>query len=88
MAQKIVFSFDERSLKSLENVQGRGKFPTLATALSDSIQISEFLQDQAEEGFSEVVVRNPKTNKEKTITIPSLRRVGRSESRSTYSSAS
>lgn len=73
MSKRIVFTFDEKSLGSLEQVKKRGKFSSLGTAVRESIQINQELHDQAAEGFSEVVVRNPKTKQEKTIVIPSLR---------------
>jgi hypothetical protein len=73
MSKRIVFTFDEKSLGSLEQVKERGKFSSLGTAVRESIQINQVLHDQAAEGFSEVVVRNPKTKQEKTIVIPSLR---------------
>jgi hypothetical protein len=81
-SQRVVFSFDEKSLESLKQVQGRGDFSSMGTAVRDSIQLSEILQDQAVEGFSEVVLRNPKTNQEKTILIPSLRKLAKAASQS------
>lgn len=77
MSQRVVFSFDDNSLESLKQVQDRGEFPSMGTAVRESIQISEILQDQVAEGFSEIVLRNPKTNQEKTIVIPSLRKIAR-----------
>ena len=73
MTKRIVFTFDERSLGSLEQVKVKGGFSSLGTAVRESIQINEALHDQASEGFSEVVVRNPKTKQEKTIVISSLK---------------
>ena len=61
----------------LRQLQQRGEFPTLGTAVRESIQLSDILQDQVDQGFSEVVLRNPTTNQEKTIIIPSLHRVSK-----------
>jgi len=72
--KRIVFTFDPKSLGSLEQVKERGGFSSLGTAVRESIQINEELHDQAAEGFSEIVVRNPKTKQEKTIVIPSLKK--------------
>jgi hypothetical protein len=74
VSKRIVFTFDDSSLRSLERVKERGGFSSLGTAVRESIQINQELHDQASEGFSEVVVRNPKTKQEKTIVIPSLKR--------------
>lgn len=74
MAKRIVFSFDDRSLDRLEQVKEKGGFQSLGTAVRESIQINQALHDEASEGFTEVVVRNPKTKQEKTLVIPSLKR--------------
>lgn len=72
--QRVVFTFDDRSYGSLKSVQEKGEFSSMGTAVKESIQLSEILQDQVSQGFSEVVLRNPKTNQEKVIIIPSLHR--------------
>jgi hypothetical protein len=77
MAQRVVFSFNEAGLDTLKQVQAKGNFPSMGTAVRESIQISELLQDQAAEGFTEVVLRNPRTNQEKIIMIPSLQKIGK-----------
>jgi hypothetical protein len=78
MSQRVVFTFDEGSLDSLKQVQSRGDFPSMGTAVRESIQLSEILQDQVAAGFTEVVLRNPATNQEKTLIIPSLQKVAKS----------
>jgi len=80
MAQRVVFTFDEGSLGSLKQVQNRGDFPSMGTAVRESIQLSEILQDQVAAGFTEVVLRNPTTNQEKTLIIPSLQKVAKAAS--------
>jgi hypothetical protein len=80
MAKRIVFSFDDRSLDSLEQVKVKGRFQSLGTAVRESIQINQALHDEASEGFTEVVVRNPKTRQEKTLIIPSLKKTAAASS--------
>jgi hypothetical protein len=77
MAQRVVFTFDDGSLESLKQVQQRGEFSSMGTAVRESIQLSEALQDQVADGFSEVVLRNPRTKQEKILIIPSLRKVAK-----------
>jgi hypothetical protein len=77
MPQRVVFSFNESGLDSLKQVEARGDFPSMGAAVRESIQISEILQNQAAEGYTEVVLRNPKTNQEKIIMIPSLQKIGK-----------
>ena len=78
--QRVVFSFDERSYDSLKQLQENGEFSSMGNAVRESIQLSEILQEQANEGFSEIVLRNPKTSQEKTIIIPSLKRLAKPSS--------
>jgi hypothetical protein len=44
----------------------------MAEAVRESLQVSRALQTQAEQGFTELLVRNPKTGAERVIVIPSL----------------
>ena len=43
-------------------------------------QLLNCYQEQVDDGFTEVVLRNPKTNQEKTLVIPSLRRIAKKAS--------
>jgi hypothetical protein len=70
--QRVVFTFDERSLESLKTLTEQGSYPSMANAVKDSLQISRALQNQAEQGFTEIIVRNPETNEERVIVIPTL----------------
>ncbi len=77
MSQRVVFTFDESSLGSLKQVQERGEFSSMGTAVREAVQLSEVLQDQVNQGFTEVVLRNPRSNLEKTLIIPSLQRLAK-----------
>lgn len=72
-AQRVVFSFDERSLESLQRIKEQGQFSSMADAVRESLQISRALQAQAGQGFTEIIVRNPDTKEERVIVIPNLR---------------
>lgn len=70
--QRVVFSFDERSYDSLQQIKDRGRFSSMGEAVKESLQISRALQSQASQGFSEIVVRNPETKEERVIVVPTL----------------
>ena len=70
--KRLVFTFDERSLESLEKIKQQGRFSSLADTVRQSLQISKALQSQGEQGFKEVVVRNPETKEERVLVIPHL----------------
>jgi hypothetical protein len=71
-AKRVVFSFDERSLESLEKLKNQGRFSSMGDAVRESLQINRALQSQANQGFTEVIVRNPDTKEERVIVIPVL----------------
>jgi hypothetical protein len=71
-AQRVVFSFDERSLESLQKIEEQGRFTSMGEAVRESLQISRALQSQATQGYSEIVVRNPETKEERVIVVPAL----------------
>lgn len=70
--KRVVFTFDARSLESLERLKEQARFSTLAEAVRDSLQVRRALQQQAEQGFVEIVLRNPDTKEERVVVIPSL----------------
>jgi Arc/MetJ-type ribon-helix-helix transcriptional regulator len=71
--RRVVFSFDERSLESLQKLTEQGRFSSMADTVRDSLQITRALQGQAQQGYTEVVVRNPETNEESVLVIPNLK---------------
>jgi SpoU rRNA methylase family enzyme len=75
--KRVVFTFDDRSLESLKEITEQGHFSSMAETVRESLQINRALQRQAQSGFTEVVVRNPKTNEERVIVIPSLEDAGK-----------
>ncbi len=78
--RRVVFSFDERSLESLQKLTEQGRFSSMADTVRESLQISRALQGQAHQGYTEVVVRNPETNEERVLVIPNLQAgTGRSQ---------
>lgn len=70
--KRVVFSFDERSLESLQKLKDQGRFSSLGEAVRESLQISRIIQFQASQGFTEVIVRNPVTKEQRVIVIPAL----------------
>ncbi len=70
--KRVVFSFDERSLESLETLRERARLGSLADVVRNSLQVSRALQQQKELGYSEFIVRNPDTKEERVLIIPNL----------------
>jgi hypothetical protein len=73
MAKRIMITFDERSSDTLNRITEQGKFSSTAATVRNSLDVTSALQQQAAQGFTEVVVRNPKTNQEKIVVIPGLK---------------
>ena len=76
-SKRVIFTFDERSFDSLEQMKAEGRFASLAEAVREALRVSRALQEQGKQGFSEVTVRNPKTGEERVLVIPEL--VGQSD---------
>ncbi len=70
--KRVVFSFDDRSYDSLEKIKKQGHFASLADTVRQSIEVSGALQSQAQQGFTELTVRNPGTGEERVLVIPRL----------------
>lgn len=69
---RVIFSFDEHSLESLERLKEQGHYDSMAEAVRDALQINRALQSQAARGFTEIIVRNPNTKEERMIVVPRL----------------
>ena len=70
--QRVVFTFDERSLASLKEMVDQGPFPSMAEAVRDSLAVNRAIQNQAKQGYTEVIVRDPETKQERVMILPSV----------------
>ncbi len=71
-SKRVAFTFDDRSVRTLEQLTHEGRFSSLADTVRESIQISRALQTQAKKGFTEIVMRNPETQQERVVVVPRL----------------
>ena len=69
--QRVVFTFDERSLASLREMVEQGQFNSMAEAVRESLAVNRALRNQATQGFTEIVVRDPGTQQERVMVLPS-----------------
>ena len=67
MSKRVVFTFEPESLAALEKIQADGGYDTLAATVKDALQILWAIQREAKKGYSELIVRNPKTDGEKVV---------------------
>jgi len=65
--KRVVFTFNERSLATLREMVAEGHFPSMAEAVRESLGVYRGLQSQARQGFTEVVVRDPQTKRERVM---------------------
>lgn len=65
--KRVVFTFTAESLAALEEMQERGGYASLAETVKDSLQILRAIQKGAKQGYTELILRNPKTDNEKTV---------------------
>ena len=70
---RIVFTFDEDSLAGLEEIKEDGNYSCFAETVRDSLQITRSLQKLAKRGYSETIVRDPKTQEERLLIILTIR---------------
>ena len=70
MTHRIVFSFDERSLRTLKAIQKQGDFASFADAVRHSLVLARSIQQQEKLGFTELIMRNPKSEVERHLVMP------------------
>ncbi len=71
-SKRVVFTFDDHSVRTLEQMTQEGHFSSMADTVRESLQISRALQTQVQKGFTELVMRNPETEQERIVVIPRL----------------
>ena len=65
--KRVIFTFAPESLTALEDIQETGGYATLADTVKDSLQILWAIQKGAKQGYTELILRNPKTDNEKIV---------------------
>lgn len=68
----LILTFDDGSLTTLTQMTAEGAYADPADTLHESLQINATFMTQAKQGFSEVIVRNPRTGDERVVEIPRL----------------
>ena len=74
---RVVFTFEERGLAALEEMTADGNYSCLAETVRDSLTITRALQNLAKRGYSQIIVRDPVTEEERLLIIPTIRAVTR-----------
>ena len=64
---RVIFTFDSHSLANLEMLRAKKGFTSLGGAVRDAIRLNFAIQNQIEQGFTEIIVRNPETGKERVL---------------------
>ena len=71
-AQRVVFSFDERSLESLQRIREQGRFSPMGDA-GNLYKLAEPCNHRQSKGFpSSSCRRNPQTGETRVLVIPNL----------------
>lgn len=71
-SRRVAFTFDDRSLRTLEGMTRKGQYSSMGDCVRESLQITRALHLGARQGFTELVVRKPGSRHERVIVIPRL----------------
>lgn len=72
-SRRVAFTFDDGSVKTLQQMTEEGAYSSLADCVRESLLITQALQRGAQQGFAQLIVRNPHTRAEREIVIPRRR---------------
>lgn len=67
MSKRLVFTFDERAYEDLVRLTEEGKYSSMAEAVRQSLGVLRALEQQARQGYQEIIVRNPKTDEQRVM---------------------
>lgn len=68
MSKRVIFTFDDRALDAVAKLQADGN-RSMAAVVRDALQLAVALQNQAAQGYTEVVVKN-KRGQGRVLIIP------------------
>lgn len=71
-SRRVAFTFDDASLRTLGRMTEDGQYSSMADCVRESLQITRAISLQAGQGFTEMIVRNPRTGAERVVVIPRL----------------
>ena len=71
-SKRVVFTFDDQSFNTLSTMQEEGHFKSLAETVRRSLRLARALQVQKQKGFTEIIVRDPQTNKECQLIVDEM----------------
>jgi hypothetical protein len=76
--REVVFTFDAKSFEDLKRMTEEAGFRTMAETIRESLRLTKSLENHFREGFKEVSLRNPETNRERRVSVPFVARLTRS----------
>jgi len=68
--RQITLSFTDENLRRIDAIMKGWKLDSLEEAVGESLATQYGLVEQAADGFTEVIVRNPKTGQERIMRVP------------------
>jgi len=70
--RQVVFTFDEDSIRTLEEMTEEGQYSCMAECVKESLQITQLFSGLARKGFTQVVMRRPGSDTERVLVVPRL----------------
>ena len=65
--KRMIFSFDEKSLDGLKALQKHFGAKSMAETVRMSLQLADLIRKQVDAGYREVLVRNPRSGRNKVL---------------------
>lgn len=66
---RVIFTFDEKSLATLKKMTDDAEMTSMASTVREALRLANTLRLQAEQGFTEVLVRKPKTHEQRVLIL-------------------
>ena len=75
---RVVFVFDDSNLELLHRITHEGRFSSLAATMHAALGVIGTLHDEAKAGSTQLIVRNPQADTQRTIELSQLSSVSNS----------
>ncbi len=71
---RVVFDFDDRNLAELKRITARAGYPSMGDTIHAALRVISILQEEAGEGETQLIVRNPMTGRQRVIELSPVSR--------------
>jgi Arc/MetJ-type ribon-helix-helix transcriptional regulator len=73
MSKRIIFTFDDSAVDSLDSIQARHRYKSKGEVIRTALSLMQALSSHADKGFTDVLLKNPKSGSTRHLILPFIK---------------